>query len=137
MVMINVKYIGDLHCEVTHVPSGQMFMTDAPVDNNGKGEFISPTDLTAASIASCIATIMGIRAKAEGIALEGLEITAYKDMVSSPHRRIGTITLKIEFPREYDERSMTILKNVVKTCPVSRSLASEVEIKTEFLFYKK
>src|SRR5690606_41637508 len=75
LVQIDVEYLGDLHCKVIHTPSGQSFITDAPIDNQGKGEFISPTDLTAASIASCIATIMAIKARNSGFDIEDRKST--------------------------------------------------------------
>jgi putative redox protein len=133
MVQIDVEYIGDLHCKVTHTPSGQTFFTDAPTDNQGKGELISPTDLTAASIASCIATIMAIRARNAGFDMMGLKISAIKNMINEPFRHISKIELKIYLPRIYDDKEMTILKNVVKTCPVSRSLAPDVEVLSTFI----
>lgn len=133
MVQIDVEYIGDLHCKVTHTPSGQIFFTDAPTDNQGKGELISPTDLTAASIGSCIATIMAIRATNAGFDIKGLKISAIKHMVSEPIRHISKVELKIYLPDVYDEKEMAILNNVVKTCPVSRSLAPDVEVVYEFI----
>ncbi|MDX9790241.1 MAG: OsmC family protein [Candidatus Kapaibacterium sp.] len=133
MVQIDVEYLGDLHCKVIHTPSGQSFITDAPIDNQGKGEFISPTDLTAASIASCIATIMSIKARNSGFDIEGLKISAQKFMINEPVRHIGKINLEIFLPHIYNEKEMAVLKNVVKTCPVSRSLAPDVEIITNFI----
>ncbi|MBX3044681.1 MAG: OsmC family protein [Ignavibacteriae bacterium] len=133
MVQIDIEYTGDLHCKVTHTPSGQTFITDAPTDNQGKGEFISPTDLTVASIGSCIATIMAIRAKNSGFDIGNLKISAYKHMVNEPYRRISKIELDFFLARKFDEKEMAILKNVVKTCPVSRSLSSEVEIVHKFI----
>lgn len=127
-VKISVDYLGDLHCKITHGPSGQSFMTDAPVDNQGKGEFISPTDLAAASIASCIATIMGIKAQANNIDIKGMKISAVKEMVNEPFRRIGKISLNVLFPHKLDDKSFAIMSNVIKTCPVTRSLAPEVDI---------
>ena len=133
MVQIDIEYIGDLHCKVLHTPSGQTFLTDAPTDNQGKGELISPTDLTAASIGSCIATIMAIRSGASGFDVEGLKISVVKHMVNEPFRRISNIELNIYLPRIYNEKEMAVLKNVVKTCPVSRSLAPEVIIQHVFI----
>jgi putative redox protein len=137
MVLIDVEYIGELHCKVTHTPSGQIFYTDAPTDNQGKGELISPTDLTAASIASCIATIMAIRANNAGFDVKGLKLSAIKHIVNEPIRHIGKIELKIYLPVIYNDKEMAILKNVVKTCPVSRSLAPDVEIVHEFILPEK
>jgi uncharacterized OsmC-like protein len=133
MVRIDIEYIGDLHCKVTHTPSGQTFITDAPVDNQGKGEYISPTDLTGASIGSCIATIMAQKSQNAGFDIEGLKISVVKHMVSEPIRHIGKFEVEIFLPREYTEKEMAILRNVVKTCPVSRSLAGDVIIEPVFI----
>ncbi|GAB1372609.1 OsmC family protein [Candidatus Kapaibacterium sp.] len=137
MVQIDIEYIGDLHCKITHTPSGQSFITDAPVDNNGKGEFISPTDLTAASIGSCIATIMAIRARNSGFEIEGLRISVVKHMKNEPIRHINKFELRIYLPFKYSEKEFAILQNVVKTCPVSRSLADFVEFDTKFFVEEK
>ena len=134
MVELDIEYKGDLHCEVEHGPSGQKFMTDAPVDNRGKGEAISPTDLAAASIGSCIATIMGMKADDNNIDLKGLKIKVNKEMHPNPKRRIKRITLNITFPKKYSEKELQVLKNVVKNCPVSRSLRDDVEIVPKFSF---
>ena len=128
MVNIIVEYLGDLHCKVIHEPSGNYFLTDAPLDNNGKAEYISPTDLAAASIGSCIATIMGIKANVNGIDLSGLKIVVSKDMINEPFRRINKLIVNIHFKRKYTEKEFKILDNVVKTCPVTRSLLPEIEI---------
>jgi putative redox protein len=133
-VRIDVDYTGDLHCRVTHSLSGQSFITDAPVDNQGKGDHISPTDLAAASIASCVATIMGIKAKNNNIDIEGLKISAEKTMVNKPFRRIGKLSLKIVFPRRLEEKEYQLLANVVKICPVTRSLSSDLELEYDFSF---
>lgn len=137
MIRIDVDYLGDLHCEIVHAPSGQKFLTDAPVDNNGKGEYISPTDLLCASIASCVATIMGIKARDAGIDIKGLRISAFKEMVTEPFRRVGKLTLDITFPNELNEKDFALLSNVVKTCPVTRSLSPEVELAYKFGFAAK
>jgi uncharacterized OsmC-like protein len=133
MIQIDIEYLNDLKCKVTHIPSGNYFLTDAPLDNQGKAEYISPTDLTAASIGSCIATIMGIKAKSNNIDLTGLKISVLKDMINHP-RRISKIIVNIYFPKRYTEKEFSILENVVKTCPVSRSLSSEVIIEPNFYF---
>jgi uncharacterized OsmC-like protein len=133
-VQIEVNYLNDLMCEVIHTPSGNKFLTDAPLDNNGKARYISPTDLLASSIASCVATIMGIKANANGIDLSGLKIIVSKEMVNEPFRRIGKLELEIYFARKYSDKEFSILENVVKTCPVTRSLLPEIEISYKFSF---
>lgn len=134
MVQIDIDYLGDLNCKITHTPSGQTFFTDAPVDNQGKAEYISPTDLTAASIGSCILTIMGIRARNAGFNIDGTKISVIKNMDNEPFRHISKIDIKIYLVKEYDEKEMAILRNVVKTCPVSRSLSDIVTIEHTFFF---
>ncbi len=137
MVEINVEYLGNLHCRVTHGPSGQSFKTDAPVDNNGKGEFISPTDLAAASIGSCIATIMGIRARDNNINLEGMKINVTKEMQNKPYRRIKRLNVNIFFPGKLSDFEFKLLSKVVDICPVTKSLKEEIEVIPNFSFGEK
>ena len=132
MVQIDINYLNDLMCEVIHTPSGNKFFTDAPLDNNGQARYISPTDLLAASIGSCIATIMGIKSIANGIDLSGLKISVSKDMINEPFRRVSKLFIVINFARKYSDKDFAILENVVKTCPVTRSLLSEIELEYKF-----
>ena len=135
-VKINVEYLGDLHCEITHGPSGQKFLTDAPVDNQGKGEFISPTDLLGTASASCIATIMAIVARNHNIDLEGLNISVVKETTNVPFRRIAKLTLDIVFPNKLNDKEFKLMENVVKTCPVTRSLSSDLEFIVNYSYKK-
>ncbi|MFY8162059.1 MAG: OsmC family protein [Candidatus Kapaibacteriota bacterium] len=128
MVQINIDYLGDLMCKVTHTPSGNSFFTDAPLDNTGQARYISPTDLLAASIGSCIATIMGIKANTNGINIEGLKITVGKEMDNLPFRRVSKLTVRIYFATILNEKDFTIMQNVVNTCPVTKSLLPEIEL---------
>lgn len=132
VVRIDVDYLGDLHTKVTHAPSEQSFLTDAPVDNEGKGEYISPTDLAGASIASCVATIMGIKARKNDINIEGLHISVEKRMVNVPFRRIGKLSFEITFKHPLAKKEFDIMANVVKTCPVTRSLHPDIELDYKF-----
>lgn len=134
MVNIIIDYLGDLSCKVTHEPSGNFFLTDAPLDNNGKARYISPTDLAAASIGSCIATIMGIKAQANKINIEGLKIIVSKEMINEPFRRIKSLTINIYFENDYSDKEKAILENVIKTCPVTRSLLPEIEINSKIIY---
>ena len=134
MVKISVDYLGDLYCNVVHTPSGNSFKTNAPVDNRGKGEYISPTDLVAASIASCVSTIMGIKAQDKGIDIKGMNITCSKLMTEVPYRRIDKLILDITFPHKLDDDDFKLLSNVVKTCPVTKSLTSEIKLEYNFKF---
>ena len=133
-VKLNVEYLGDLHCKIVHEPSGSILLTDAPKDNLGRGEFFSPTDLIAASMASCIATTMAIVARNSTIDLIGLKIEATKEMAKQLPRRISRISLNIHFPHQLDDKEFELMKNVVKACPVGRSLDHEVEVVTNFSF---
>ncbi len=132
MVEIFVEYLGDLHCKVKHGPSGQEFLTDAPLDNEGKAEYISPTDLLATASASCITTIMGIVARNNSIDIVGLKVKATKEMVNHPYRRISKLTIDFVFPKELNDKEFQLMSNVVKTCPVTRSLSPEVELEVHF-----
>lgn len=134
MIKIYIDYLGDLHCEVKHGPSGQTFLTDAPVDNQGKGEFISPTDLAAASIGSCVLTIMGIAAKNNNINLEGASVVVTKEMMTEPIRRIRRLTLDFTFKHRFTDKEFAIISNVPKTCPVTRSLHPDIEVVTNYFF---
>jgi uncharacterized OsmC-like protein len=128
IVNINIEYLGDLHTEITHGPSGQKFLTDAPVDNQGKGEFISPTDMLGTAVGSCIATIMGIVARNNDIDIKGMRVNVQKEMANTPFRRISKLTLDIAFPKQLTEKEFAMLSNVPNTCPVTRSISKDVEL---------
>jgi putative redox protein len=136
MVEQFVEYIGDLHCKLTHGPSKSTFLTDAPVDNNGKGEYFSPTDLVSAALGSCILTTMGIVANRDkiDIDIDGTIIKVTKEMTTQSPRRIGKLTVDIYFPRKYDDKQLQILKNIANTCPVLKSLNPEIEIEMNYFF---
>lgn len=134
MVKIGVEYLGDLMCSVEHTPSGNKFLTDAPLDNQGQARYISPTDTLCASLASCVATIMGIKANANNVDIKGLVINAYKEMTNVPFRRVSKISFEIIFAKPLDDKNFTIMKEVVKTCPVTRSLHPDIELEYEFKF---
>lgn len=132
MVQFTINYEGDLHCSLTHGPSGAVITTDAPIDNHGRGEAFSPTDLCSASLGACMATVMGIEAQKHKVELSGMRITVEKYMVADPLRRIGTLNVSIYMPPINDEKIKTILKNTANTCPVKRSLSSDIEINIEW-----
>lgn len=119
-------YKGDLRTEMTHVRSGSLIITDAPVDNKGKGEYFSPTDLVASALGSCIFTIMGIAAREHGFSIDGTSCHITKIMTDKP-RKIGEIKIDFDFTgRSYTEKEKKILDYCVKTCPVSLSLHESV-----------
>ena len=125
-------YLGELRTENEHIRSGQKIITDAPVDNQGKGEAFSPTDLVATALSDCMMTIMGIKARDKGLDLRGTTIETTKIMTSEP-RRIGEIVVEITFPKnDFSEKEKTILEAVTKTCPVALSLHSEIKQTVRF-----
>ncbi len=129
-----VVYNGDLRTTCTHIQSGNFFETDAPVDNNGKGERISPTDTLATSLAACMITVMGIKARAMGFDLNDVKIDVLKIMKSDP-RRVGGIELTFHIPealRSLEEKSKIILKNTGDTCPVRFSIHPDIEVKIDW-----
>ena len=129
-----VVYNGDLRTTCTHLKSGNHFETDAPVDNNGKGERFSPTDLMATSLATCMITVMGIKARTMGFDLDGVKIDVLKIMKADP-RRVGGIELTFHFPenlKDIDEKTKTILKNTGITCPVQFSIHPDIEVKVDW-----
>ncbi len=132
MVEIEITYEGDLHCRLRHGPSGVEIQTDAPKDNQGKGEFFSPTDLVAAALGSCMMTLMGIAAKNRGINLAGLKCSVKKEMVNVPHRRIKRLETVFNFPRALSDKEKQILEQAARTCPVHKSLHPEVEAPVSF-----
>lgn len=129
-----VVYEGDLRTTCTHLRSGNHFETDAPVDNNGKGERFSPTDLMATSLATCMITVMGIKARTMGFDLNGVNIEVEKIMKAEP-RRVGGIHLFFHIPealRSLDEKSKEILKHTGNTCPVAKSIHPDIDVKVDW-----
>jgi putative redox protein len=134
MVEILVVYQGDLRCEATHAPSGRTLVTDAPVDNHGRGESFSPTDLVATALGTCMLTTMGIVAERHGWNLRGARCTVVKGMVADPARRIGRLGVRLELPGALGERERATLEKTALTCPVHKSLGPGVEIPVEFVW---
>lgn len=127
MITITTEYLGNLRCKATHEASGSQILTDAPVDNRGKGEMFSPTDLFAASLATCIATVMGIQAELLKIELTGMKIVTQKFMSTTPPRRIQKIISDIYIPGQYSERHQQLLVSAANNCPVHHSLHPDIE----------
>lgn len=121
-----VVYLGNLRTENTHVKSGVSLLTDAPVDNKGKGASFSPSDTVATGLASCMLTIMGIKAKSMDLAIENTYAEVTKTMASEP-RRVSKIEVNLYFPEAYDQKTRKILENAAKTCPVAQSLHPDLE----------
>ncbi|WP_426493490.1 OsmC family protein [Hymenobacter sp. 102] len=133
MSTATARYAGNLRTEATHVASGTTILTDAPVDNHGRGEAFSPTDLVAASLGSCMMTIMGIVAARHSIDLTGVSWDVTKHMLAEP-RRIGQIDVTFRLPASLTEKDQTILENAARTCPVALSLNPEIRQEVRFLY---
>ena len=134
MVSIQLEYQGDLHCSAVHGPSGTALSTDAPKDNQGRGESFSPTDLVATALGSCMLTVMGIMARTLDIDIAGATATVDKEMASAPVRRIQRLTVKIHIPSEVSEENRQKLERAAHTCPVHKSLHPDVEIPISFIW---
>lgn len=130
MTQINGKYNGNLRCELSH-PSKSIIQTDAPKDNRGEGKFFSPTDLLAASLVSCILTIMAIRARDKGIEIGNPDFSISKKMASNP-RRIAQLDVIIKLPGSISEKDREYLEEEGRNCPVALSLASSIEQRLTF-----
>ncbi len=129
--MAKVEYQGDLRIRSTHLKSGQFIITDAPLDNNGKGEAFSPTDLVATALADCALTVMGIRAKQEGFDLEEASAEVEKIMASEP-RRISGIKINFQLKANCDSKMRKILEGIGLNCPVAKSLSPELQQEMHF-----
>lgn len=126
METIRTTYLGDLRTEATHIKSGNKLITDAPTDNQGKGEAFSPTDLLCASLASCALTIMGIAARTHSIDIVGTNARTTKIMADTP-RRVAEIIVEFDLPKDYTEKERKIIEHAANTCPVMLSLSPEVK----------
>lgn len=130
----SVLYTGELRTTCIHLKSGNHFETDAPIDNNGKGERFSPTDLMATSLATCMLTVMGIKARTMDFDLNDMKVDVLKIMKADP-RRVGGIELTFHIPeglKNIDEKIKTILKNTGDTCPVMKSIHPDIEVKVDW-----
>jgi putative redox protein len=126
METAKTKYLGGLRTEMTHLRSGSIVVTDAPVDNKGRGEFFSPTDLVSSALGSCIYTIMGIAAREHGFSIDGSSCSITKIMSDKP-RKIAEIKIDIDLTsHKYTDKEKKILEHCVKTCPVALSLNESV-----------
>ena len=125
------KYSGELRTHSVHTQSGETFITDAPTDNEGKGEAFSPTDIVATSLANCMMTIMGIVSKRKGLIIEGTEAKIDKFMGTDP-RRITEIKIDFYFPVNFSEDERKLLEKSALNCPVAKSLSSDLKQNIEF-----
>jgi putative redox protein len=128
-----VIYEGELHTVARHLQSGSEIETDAPTDNQGKGEQFSPTDLLATSLGACMATTMGIKARDLQVDLRGMKLSILKIMKPDP-RRVAGINVIFDFPAtlQVDDKQRTILERTAHTCPIMYSIHPDLEVKVEF-----
>jgi putative redox protein len=127
MVEIDIAYEGQLRCSAVHLPSASRLETDAPVDNQGRGETFSPTDLVATALGSCLLTIMGIFAERHDLDLSGAKVRVTKHMVADPRRRIGKLEVLITVAGDFSRSQRRALEKVAATCPVHVSLGEGIE----------
>lgn len=136
MVDIDIRYEEDLHCVAVHGPSSASLATDAPVDNHGKGQSFSPTDLVGAALGTCMLTVMGILSKKKGWAIEGARVHVRKIMVTTGPRRIARLEVRLDMPTTApsDPDARAMLENSANTCPVRLSLLDAIEVPIEFVW---
>ncbi|HMG81902.1 MAG TPA: OsmC family protein [Ferruginibacter sp.] len=132
-----ILYEGNLRCNAQHLQSGTFIETDAPTDNQGKGERFSPTDLVCTALATCMITTMAIKTASMGIELKGTTINVKKHMISDP-RMIGAIDVEVNFPNSLilEEKDQVILKRVGDNCPVVKSLHPDLKLNVQYNFAK-
>jgi putative redox protein len=134
MATIKSSYLGSLRIKSIHIQSGKEITTDAPTDNNGKGEFFSPTDLVSAALGNCMLTIIGIAAEKHNFNIDGTTIDITKIMAENP-RRIAEVILDFHFPdNNYNEKEKKIIEYAVKTCPVAKSLHPDLKQTVKYNF---
>ena len=136
MNTFEIKYKGNLRTTAIHLDSGSEISTDAPKDNHGLGETFSPTDMVCTALASCILTIMAIAVERDDVDIKGTTAVVKKTMGKNP-RRISKIDIDLTFPREYDQKTKTILERAAYNCPVHHTLSETVEKKISFNYLSK
>jgi len=132
MVDIDIGYEGSLRCQATHGPSGDQLKTDAPVDNHGRGEAFSPTDLVAGALGTCMLTILGIMADRDGIDVTGAKASVQKEMSTDTPRRISRLVVVIDIPLPADHPDREKLERGAMACPVKQSLHPEIDLPVRF-----
>ncbi len=133
-VIMDMVYQGSLRCVATHGPSRQQLSTDAPVDNGGRGEAFSPTDLVATGLGTCVMTIMALVGQRNGLDLTGLKVQVTKEMTSVPVRRIAALQVAVNYPPNLTLSGLTRakLEQAALACPVKQSLHPEVQVTITF-----
>jgi putative redox protein len=132
MVTIHAEYQGELRCKAVHGPSRTELNTDAPLDNQGRGETFSPTDLVATALGTCMLTVMGILARTLNIDIAGSSATVEKQMSSTAPRRIDSLKVKIHVPHALTPENREKLERAAHTCPVHKSLHPDIQAPIEF-----
>jgi len=132
MVLMKGQYLGDLRSLVRHQPSGEAVQTDAPVDNEGRGDSFSPTDLLAAATVTCMMTTMGITARDHGWNLEGTRFSVEKEMARSGIRRVGGLLIRFSLPPGLSPEAKSLLEGAARGCPVESSLAEGLSLEVVF-----
>ena len=133
-IKISCDYLGDLRVRAVHSSSGVEIITDAPVDNQGQGRSFSPTDLAAASMATCMITILGIQAKSIPLDLTGLKVEIEKHMTKTPPRRIAQLDIKMMMPAGIPEELRPRLIRAAEACPVKQSFRDDTVINLEWIW---
>lgn len=133
MLISKVDYKGSLRTQAEHLKSGETIITDAPLDNEGRGEAFSPTDLLSTSLASCMMTLMGITANKHGFEFIGAQAEVSKTMLGSP-RRVGEIAVSIKLIGRYNERERKFLETAALNCPVAKSLDQNIKQTVSFMY---
>lgn len=133
MHQFEIKYTGDLHCQAIHLASTTQIESDAPLDNCGRGQAFSPTDLLATSLPLCMFTTIAILGKKRDLDITGAHAKVTKVMSSSP-RRISEIIVDVYFPRKFDQETQIFIKNTAENCPVALSLHPDIQQVTRFHF---
>lgn len=136
-VSISVEYEGGLRCRATHGPSQNQLITDAPVDNHGKGESFSPTDLVATALATCMATVIGIKAQQKGYDITGMKVSVEKYMSTDSPRRIVRLPITIEIPLPEGHPDRALLEATALGCPVHHSVHPDIEKPVTFVWSGK
>jgi len=134
MVALEMEYLGDLHCKAVHGPSGTTLDTDAPKDNQGRGESFSPTDLVATALGTCILTTMGILARTLGLDISGATASVIKDMATVPTRRLGRLAVTLKMPAGISAEDRVKLERAAHTCPVHKSMHPDVAMPIAFIW---
>ena len=126
-----VTYLGELRTQCQHLRSGNEFITDAPIDNNGKGEAFSPTDTVATALASCMLTVMGVKARSMELQLKGAYADITKHMAANP-RRISGIDIQLYLPAAISKDDQALLERVGNSCPVMQSIHPDIETAIQY-----